>query len=58
MPFESESQRRFMYARHPKIAKRWSREYDTPEDLPERKGKKHSKIYYDKAMDGLKRAKS
>jgi hypothetical protein len=26
MPFESERQRRFMYAKHPKIAARWSRE--------------------------------
>lgn len=26
MPFKSEKQRRFMYAKHPEIAKRWSRE--------------------------------
>lgn len=26
MPFESERQRRFMYAKHPKIAARWTRE--------------------------------
>lgn len=26
MPFKSEAQRRFMYAKHPEIAKRWSRE--------------------------------
>lgn len=25
-PFRSEKQRKFMYARHPKIAKRWSEE--------------------------------
>jgi hypothetical protein len=27
MPFRSEKQRRFMYANHPEIAKRWSAEY-------------------------------
>jgi hypothetical protein len=27
MPFRSEKQRRYMYAKHPQIAKRWSREY-------------------------------
>lgn len=34
MPFKSDAQRRFMYARHPKIAKRW--EEETEGDLPER----------------------
>ena len=27
MPFQSEKQRRFMYAKHPAIAKRWAAEY-------------------------------
>lgn len=58
MPFRSEAQRKFLWARHPEVAKEWAHKYDTPEDLPERKGKKHTKSYYDKAMDGLKRAKS
>jgi len=35
MPFRSESQRRFMYAKHPEIAKRWSKEYPNQGDLPE-----------------------
>lgn len=26
-PFRSEAQRRFMYARHPEIAKRWTKKY-------------------------------
>lgn len=26
MPFRSEQQRKFMYAKHPEIAKRWSQE--------------------------------
>lgn len=27
MPFKSEKQRRFMFARHPEIAKRWTKKY-------------------------------
>jgi hypothetical protein len=27
MPFRSEKQRRYMYAKHPEIAARWSQEY-------------------------------
>jgi len=27
MPFKSEKQRRYMYAKHPKIAKRWASKY-------------------------------
>jgi len=27
MPFKSAKQRRFMYAKHPKIAKRWAKKY-------------------------------
>lgn len=27
MPFESEQQRRFMWAKHPEIAERWTRKY-------------------------------
>lgn len=27
MPFRSEKQRKFLYAEHPEIAKRWSKEY-------------------------------
>lgn len=27
MPFKSEKQRRFMWANHPRIAKRWSKRY-------------------------------
>lgn len=41
MPFESKAQQRFMFARHPKIAKRWAKEYDTDfKKLPERVKKK------------------
>jgi len=40
MPFKSSAQRRFMYAKHPDIAKRWSKEYAEPDDLPERVDRK------------------
>jgi hypothetical protein len=46
MPFKSKAQMRFMFARHPTIAKRWAKEYDTPKELPEhvRKKAKHDTI--------------
>lgn len=32
MPFRSEAQRRYMWAKHPEIAERWTEEYgSTPE---------------------------
>tara|TARA_R110002012_G_scaffold306517_1_gene511286 strand:- start:121 stop:645 length:525 start_codon:yes stop_codon:yes gene_type:complete len=31
MPFESERQRRFLHANHPKIAKRWEKDYENEE---------------------------
>ena len=34
MPFESEQQRKFMYAKHPKIAKRWSNHTPKNKKLP------------------------
>lgn len=34
MPFKSEAQRRFLFSKHPEIAKRWSHEYGTQKDLP------------------------
>jgi hypothetical protein len=40
MPFKSESQRRFMWARHPQIARRWAREYPNQKNLPEHSSKK------------------
>ena len=29
MPFQSEKQRRYLFAKHPAIAKRWAKEYGT-----------------------------
>lgn len=34
MPFKSEAQRRFLFAKHPDIAKRWADKYGTPKNLP------------------------
>lgn len=34
MPFKSEKQRRFLWLKHPDIAKRWAHEYKTKKDLP------------------------
>jgi hypothetical protein len=39
MPFKSKKQRRYMYAKHPKIAKKWEKETDDT-DLPEKAKKK------------------
>lgn len=49
MPFKSDAQRRFMYAKHPKIAKRWRKEYGPQTNLPERKSSK--------PIEGLKKAR-
>lgn len=35
MPFKSDAQRRFMYAKHPRIAARWSEHTPKGKDLPE-----------------------
>jgi len=45
MPFQSEAQRRFMFARHPKIAKRWAHEHPDQGPLPEHV--KHEKKDHD-----------
>ena len=50
MPYVSDAQRRFMHARHPEIAKRWDRKYDTPKRLPERKSHEPA------SLRGLRRA--
>ena len=37
-PFKSKAQRRFMWAKKPKIAKRWTKKYGKGKNLPEKKG--------------------
>lgn len=44
MPFRSEAQRKFLFAKHPKIAKRWAKKYGIPKNLPKRKKKKYSSL--------------
>lgn len=34
MPFKSEAQRRFLWMKYPRMAKRWSRESGMREDMP------------------------
>lgn len=38
MPFQSEAQRRYLWLKHPEIAKRWAREYPGQKNLPYHKG--------------------
>ena len=35
MPFKSDAQRKFMFAKHPEIAKKWAHKYGVPKNLPE-----------------------
>jgi hypothetical protein len=44
MPFKSDAQRRWMYATHPQMAKRWQRHTPKGKDLPEHV----KKSFYDK----------
>ena len=43
MPFKSEAQRKFLYAKHPDIANRWEDEYGVPKNLPKKKVKNNKK---------------
>jgi len=40
MPFQSEAQRRYLWLKHPEVAKRWAHKYGTPKHLPEHKNSK------------------
>lgn len=40
MPFKSEAQRRFLFAKHPALAHKWAHEYGTPKNLPRHVKKK------------------
>ena len=39
MPFQSEAQRKYLWLKKPKLAKRWADKYGTPSNLPEKKKK-------------------
>lgn len=45
MPFKSEAQRKYMFARHPKIAKRWAHKYGVSKNLPEHVSKSDKGFY-------------
>ena len=53
MPFKSEAQKGFMFAKHPEIAKKWADKYGVPKGLPEKLGKGKSKN--EKVKNNLKR---
>ena len=38
-PFKSKSQQRYMFAKHPKIAKRWANKYGISKNMPEKMSK-------------------
>ena len=40
MPFRSRAQRRYLYAKHPAMAKRWAKHTPSGKRLPERKRKR------------------
>ena len=40
MPFKSLAQMRFMFAKHPEMAKEWADETPDPKNLPEKTEKK------------------
>ena len=35
MPFKSVAQRKFLFATHPKIAKKWAKKYGVGKNLPQ-----------------------
>lgn len=41
MPFKSEAQRKLMWLKHPKLAKRWAKEFPNQGKLPEHVWKKN-----------------
>lgn len=43
MSYKSLSQIKFMHSQHPKIAKRWDKKYNTPDNLPEKLSKRKSR---------------
>jgi len=43
MPFQSESQRRYLWMFHPFIAKKWANEYPNQKNLPKHKNESEKK---------------
>jgi len=36
-PFKSKAQQKFLFAKKPKLAKKWAKKYGVPKGLPEKK---------------------
>ena len=54
MPFKSEAQRRYLWMKHPKIARRWAKEYPNQSKLPKHvkhTGRKSKKLKNDMAKN-------
>lgn len=49
MPYKSKAQMRYMHAKHPEIAAEWDRKYPVAKNLPEKKGKRKTKLGRDDA---------
>lgn len=52
MPFRSEAQRRYLWANHPEIARKWHEEHGTPDDLPYKVDSKKQKKKIGKKKKG------
>lgn len=48
MPFESKAQQRYMFAQHPRIAKRWAKETPDMKNLPEKAMDKKGSFFADR----------
>ena len=44
MPFKSEKQRRYMWARHPRIARKWTKKYGSSPRAPKKDDMVHSEL--------------
>lgn len=55
MPFRSEAQRRFLWMRHPEIAKRWSDEYPGKKELPKHVSEKEKYTNLSSRLDSKKK---
>jgi len=47
VPLKSQSQRSYLYAKHPEAAKEWSVKYGEPKNLPDKKAKKKKSPWMD-----------
>lgn len=57
MPFKSQAQRRYMYAQHPDIAKRWEKETPKGKRLPKKVKKSSLLTAYTEGGKRLRRGK-